>query len=315
MLLLVSSALGATYGSLSIESFDGSGTHGLVADARTIDNMFWNPASLGYSARSGAFAALTNYLVAVRIYSIGCQVSYGGKGFGLFVNALRSGDLTRTTGDDPGGGLGETFTYSETTLGLSSGWRWSRFVSFGTTYKMISRQCDGDAEFFAFSDMSLMSSVKIGAWQYSAALCAQNMPMLYYPDSDENGEGNNGYTNGGVEIGLAGVNPDKGIGIGMSHRWSEGRRKEIRFGTSLEPSQDFRFSLGLRKRIGHFSDASQNLSWHRGLWAAFSVRFGRCWLGYAFEDFSPLDNVHHFTLSFELAQGVASRFVRKFFEG
>jgi len=285
-----------TFGSLDLDTVDGSGMAGLVGGSPVLTSTVWNPAALGFDASQAAFVAYGDYLFTVKTFALGYRGHLGRVGIGAFTTHLTSGDLAHTTGNDPAGEIGRTFTYGETTIAVGGGLRVLRGIALGGCIKTTGVEIDDYRARATVLDLGVMVNLGqfmrtgSGTWDLNVAVVRRSMALAVSRDAVD--------PRTSLEIGIACLQSD-GVAVGVSWLGKSHGRAEVRAGIRVKASPDFRFMLGYRRRIGRFSDASQDFPWHRGLNGGFGVRFGECWLGYDFEDAAPLDSIHRFSIKFE----------------
>jgi hypothetical protein len=301
VLLGPGSSAAGVFSSLSIDFLGRSGApRGLVAEEGTADNPVWNPAGLSGLEHPVAAAGFMDYLVGLR----GGLAGYAwrprrGLGLGVYVSYLTSGDVLKTGWDDPLGELGGTFSYGETVAGFGVGARVWGPISWGGSLKAARQTMDGTSSSGLLGDLALGGGIpgwSIGGAHLRAVLVRRNLVIARW-----------GETGGDVpaesEIGLGLAEPVGSWTAGFSLLFGRSGRREGRVGVRLLLADDFEARLGYRRRIGVFSDGSAGFAWHRGVSAGFGVRFGPLWLDYGYEDSSPLDGTHRFSL--RTARGAA----------
>jgi len=297
LLMLAGSSAASTLSVLNMDFLGrGGGTGGLAARPGDPDNVFWNASALAFGEGTSAFAGYMDYLVGVR----GGTVGFGGMawedyGYGLWVSYVSSGDLVETGFDDPVGGRGETFRYSEFMTGLAAGTALLPYLSVGGGVKLARQDLDD------FSVSGLFGDLSVTFKAYSPDTGMRSRPRIYtsyivrnievarWGDDESDVAGNS-------EIGMAMEFPGSGVISGFSFHFGGNGRREIRWGLEVDLSRDFELRLGYRRRTGLVSDHANDLPWERGLLVGFGLGFGPVRLDYAFEDASPLDNIHRFSV-------------------
>jgi hypothetical protein len=275
---------------------DGGAQAGLAARPGNPDNAFWNASALGFGSGRSAFAGFMDYLVGVRGGTAGyLDSSRPGLGYGFWVSYLTSGSLTRTGFDDPTGGKAGFFTYTELVAGASAGRLLLPYLAVGGSLKGA-RQHLGD-----FATSGLFGDLGLTLKAYSPAPERASRPAVYASYIVRNiqvqrWEERVGDVNTNSEVAVALDFPQSATTAGVSFYFGTRGNREIRCGLESALSDEFDVLLGYRKRIGLLSDQANGFAWHRGLFAGFGVRFGSVWVDYTFEDASPLDNVHRFSL-------------------
>lgn len=106
-------------------------------------SMYWNPAGLGSTTTADfAFSRADLYAgLGVTHTFAGIVLPFAGGGLGLSYTLLDSGDIPRTSEDDPDGGdptLGRVFTWQSTAIGLHYGRRLTDRLAVGFSGKAIS---------------------------------------------------------------------------------------------------------------------------------------------------------------------------------
>ena len=299
VLLTVANASGAS--TLSVLNLDflgrGGGTAGLAARIGDPDNVCWNSSALAFGTGSTVFAGYMNYLVGVK----GGTAGYMGKasgthGYGVWASYLSSGSLVRTGFDDPTGGGGETFKHSELMTGLAAGSGLLPYLSVGAAVKLARQDLDD------FSMSGLFGDLSVTFKAYMPDPEVSSHPRIYTSYVVRNIEvkrwgGDEGDLPANSEVGVALEFPGSAVVAGFSFYFGGNGGREIRWGLDVDLSREFEVRLGYRKRTGRISDRANDLPWERGLLAGFGLGFGPLRLDYAYEDASPLDNIHRFTIT------------------
>jgi hypothetical protein len=244
-----------------------------------------------------------DYLVGVKGGSVGyVDGRPANQGYGLWVSYLTSGSLSRTDFDDPTGAVGTSFRYTEVVTGLSGARSLLPYLSVGAALKVARQDVDG------FSTSGIFGDASVSFKAYSPDPKTSPYPRIYTSYIARNLEvARWGDAAGGVpvnsEIAIAFDFPGSDLATGVSFYFGDRRRREVRWGVEAALSDEFEIRLGYRRRTGHLSDRANDLPWERGLTGGFSLGFGSIWIDYAFEDASPLDNIHRFVLRSTLAGG------------
>jgi hypothetical protein len=293
---LASTSQGSSFSVLNIDFIGrGGGTHGLVARTGDIDNVVWNASGLGPLEGDAGFASYMDYLVGIRGGTAGYRGRWRMLGYGVYLSYLTSGSLTRTVWEDPTGGLGITFTYTEIVLGLAQGLAVLPNLSLGTGLKIARQNVEDDAASGAFADLGATFRIRPGRWwagsgtSIQATLVTRNLTLGKWGDEAGDAPLN-------AEVGVVMQAPAGGLTAGVSFYVGRDDRREIRTGFSALLSDEFEVRLGYRRRVGRMGDSAADLPWERGLLGGFGVGFGSVWIDYTFEDASPLDGVHRFGL-------------------
>ncbi|MFZ1946524.1 MAG: hypothetical protein WAW06_03180 [bacterium] len=281
------------FASSDIDFLGRGGGWGLVARQGDVDNIFWNASGLGRSEASGgsAFATYLDYHAGVK----GGAVGYLGHGrpswsWGCFVSYLSSGEMALTSWEDPTGGLGASFSYSDVVGGAAFGVRAIPAVLLGAAVKAARQTMDGVSESTVLGDLSATAALWEGAGGEGYACIVGRNWVLGASETDL------GEESGSVEAGLGLKFPTGLTSVGCSMVFDRAGGREARFGVAGLLSEEFEARLGYRRGVGAQSDASYGFAWHRGLTAGFSVSFGRLWMDYAYENADPLGGVHRIGL-------------------
>lgn len=264
---------------------------GLVASPGRLDDVFWNVSGMAWrEAGSGsAFAGWMDYLVGLR-GGVAGYVGGAARGrcYGGYVAYLSSGSVARTTWDDPTGGRGETFAWSEIVGGLGGGFRLLPALGVGGGVKVVRQTLDDDAATALLGDVSgtaVLYRSGGGATGLSGCVAVRDLVLGTWGTSGDPGSGC-------LEVGAA-VDFAGGRGAaGCSALLGRAGHREACAGIAASLSDQFEARLGYRRRTGVNSDAGHGFPWQRGLAAGFSVGFGSIWLDYTYEDASPLDGIH-----------------------
>jgi hypothetical protein len=280
----------------------GGGTAGLTARVGDPDNACWNASALAFGDGSTVFAGYMDYLVGVRGGTFGYARGSGGDfGYGMYISYLSSGSLVRTGFDDPIGGRGDTFNYSEMMTGLAAGTEVLPFLSIGATVKLAREDLD------EFSASGVLGDLSTTFKAYSPDPLVSSRPGIYTSYVLRNillarwGDDGGGSPRNS-EVGMALDFPRSGLVAGLSFYFGDQGRREIRLGLEVGLSEEFDLRFGYRRRTGRISDQAGDLPWERGLLAGFGLGFGPVRLNYAFEDASPLDNIHRFAVTSRLGR-------------
>lgn len=298
--ILLVLAMFCSASTLSVRNLDflgrGGGTAGLVARVGSPDNLCWNPSALAFGEGSSAFAGYMDYLVGVRGGTVGyLGRGTGAYGYGAWVSYLSSGSLILTSFDDPTGGRGETFKHTEVLSGFAAGAELLPFLSVGGGVKLARQDLDD------FSTSGLFGDLSITVRAYSPDPKAGSLPAVYTSYIARNvvlsrwGE-EQGDLPGNSEVGVSIEFPEGGLAAGCSFYFARDGRREVRSGVEARLSEDFELRIGYRRRTGLMSDQANDLPWERGLMAGFGLAFGPVRFDYTYEDASPLDNIHRFTI-------------------
>lgn len=282
----------ATFSSASIDFVGRGRTCGLVATPGDAGNMLANPSVLGLcgSKEASVFAAFMDYLGGLRGGAVGYGARGGGRwGYGTYLTYLTSGSIPLATWDDPAGGGGEDFSYTEMGGGLLCGVEVSPGALLGGSIKFLREALEDDVSTVALCDLGGTVRVHGGGQSTAAAAYASILGRsiarrAWNTDSDG--------PDPSLEIGLA---LDLGGGrtsAGCSFLMGKLGRLQVLAGLSGLMSDDFGARIGYKRNIGVASDASFGLPWQRGLVAGFSILLGKFWVDYTYEDASPLDNIH-----------------------
>lgn len=282
----------ATFSSGSID-FTGRGRScGLVASDGDVDNMPANPSLLGRYRweEASVFAAFMDYIGGLRGGAVGYG-AHGGEhwGYGTYLTYLGSGSIPVSTWDDPVGGSGEDFAYTEVGGAVSCGVEVVPWAFLGGSARVIREALDDDASTVASCDLG--GTVRVcgfeGAASHAAYACILGRNLVrsaWNTDSDQ--------LSPSLEIGLALDVHGGRTSAGCSFSAANHGRRQVVVGLSGLLSDEFEARIGYKKNIGTFSDASYDLPGVRGLVAGFSILLGKFWMDYTYEDASPLDNIH-----------------------
>jgi hypothetical protein len=289
----------ATFSSANIDFLGRGRACGLVASPGDFDNMLANPSLLGRyrSERSSIFAAFMDYIGGLRGGALGYGARGGQRwGYGTYVTYLTSGSIPLATWDDPVGGSGEDFSYTELGGGFLCGVEVSPYLLLGGSVKVIREALDDDASTAAICDLG--GTVRIHGFQggaghavYACILGRNVVRSAWNTESDEPAPG--------LEIGLALDLSNRSGGrfsTGCSFSAANHGIRQLSVGLSGLISDEFGARIGYKRQVGTSSDASYGFPWQRGLIAGFSVSLGKFWVDYAYEDASPLDNIHRIGL-------------------
>ncbi len=305
VLLTVVSASGAS--TLSVLNLDflgrGGGTAGLAARLDDPDNVCWNPSALAFGTGSTVFAGYMDYLVGVKGGTAGYMGKTGrGYGYGVWASYLSSGSLIRTGFDDPIGGRGETFKHSELMTGVAAGTGLLPYLSVGAAVKLARQDLDDFSTSGLFGDLSVTFKAYMPDPEVSShpgiytSYIVRNIEVTRWGEDEGDLPGNS-------EVGVALEFPGSAVVAGFSLYFGGSGRREIRWGLEVDLSREFEVRLGYRRRMGRMSDQANDLPWERGLTAGFGLGFGPLRLDYTYEDASPLDNIHRFSIASALGRG------------
>jgi hypothetical protein len=220
-------------------------------------------------------------------------------GAGLYLKYLSTGEVERTDWDDPLGGMGETFSHGEMVVGVSGGAEVISNVALGGAVKYARQDLDDLTGHGMFADIGV--TLRLHPWQWTtdpglegyASFVTRNITMVRWGNTEGDPPFNS-------EVGLGIDSPNRRVRGGLSFCLARAGHREVRFGLTAGPSDEFEVRIGYRRRTGVMSDHSNDMPWERGLSAGFGVAFDRVWLDYTYEDASPLDGIHRFGLQARL---------------
>ncbi len=156
----------------------------VLADARGVEAIFFNPAGLAASDAKAEFTfSHTTWLGDTDINYFGASQNFGDWGvMGLTAKVFSVGEIVRTTEDAPDG-TGETFSPTFATLGLTYARRMTDRVNFGgTVYYVAERVLQETASGVAF-DFGFQYQTGFGG--SSIGLALKNMgPNMKFTGSD-----------------------------------------------------------------------------------------------------------------------------------
>lgn len=293
---LPTAATAADFASADLDFLGRGRAAGLGAGPGRIDNLFWSPSGLAWrSGGSGeGFAGWMDYLAGLKGALVGyAGAERGGRALGGFVAYLSSGAVPLTTWDDPAGGRGETFTWSEISCGLAGGAMVLPRTSVGAGLKVVRQSIEHQAATALLGDLSTTTMLRraagAGGIGLYACLAARNLVAATWGTGSDP-------TSGCIETGLA---ADLGAGsatAACSVLLGRAGRREASLGLAAVLGGQFELRLGYTRSIGACSDASFDFGWQRGLAAGFGVGLGRFWFDYTYEDATPLDGIHRLVL-------------------
>jgi len=282
----------ATFSSANLDFLGRGRSCGLVASPGDFDNMLANPSLLGRYRleQSSVFASFMDYIGGLRGGALGYGARGGQRwGYGTYLTYLTSGSIPLATWDDPVGGSGEDFSYTELGGGFLCGVEVSPYLLLGGSVKVIREALDDDASTAAICDLGGTLRVHgaqggAGHAVYACILGRNIVRSAWNTESDEPAPG--------LEVGLALDLSGGRFSTGCSFSASNHGRRQLSVGLSGLMSDEFGARIGYKRQVGTASDASYDLPRERGLVAGFSVSLGRFWVDYTYEDASPLDNIH-----------------------
>jgi hypothetical protein len=126
----------ANFLKIPVEAVGASIGNSLVASARGVQGLYWNPAALAYTEGTEVIFSRMNWVGDTHISFVGAAHDFGPLAVGLSVTALGMGDMEITTETQPEG-TGEMFGAGSYAVGLSFGLRVIDRFSFGGTAKYI----------------------------------------------------------------------------------------------------------------------------------------------------------------------------------
>jgi hypothetical protein len=272
----------------------GSGMVGWGVGMEGADNLMWNASGLAFGRGRTAFGGFMDYLVGLKGGTAGyIDRTPRDASYGFWVSYLSSGSLARTGFDDPTGEGGAAFTYSDVVSGFAGAYSVLPFVGLGATLK-FARQDVGD-----FSASGLFGDASVTFKAYAPDLKGGRRPHIYTSYTARNielarWEQSTGTAPIGSEAAVVFDFPAHNLTTGLLFTLREAGSREVRWSLEAAPSDAFEVRLGYRRRTGSLSDQANDMPWERGILAGFGLRFGSIWIDYAFEDASPLDNIHRF---------------------
>jgi hypothetical protein len=286
-----------TFTALNIDFLGhGGAPQGLAAKAGDVGNVFWNPAGLACSraATPMAFAGYMDYVAGIRGGAVGyLSAPRPHSGHGFYLTYLASGSMRATDWDDPLGGRGDTFTYSEVVAAAVGGVQVLPAVYAGGALKLGRENLETLGASCLAADLGGTVRFLGGAGAEDAkayaSITARNIKLAVWEIKDTK-------LPTGAELGLATDFLAGRASAGLSIYAGRLGRREARIGVAGLLTDEFEARLGWRRRIGKASDSEFDLGWRRGLSAGFSVGLGRFYFDYTYEDASPFDGIHRFGL-------------------
>lgn len=282
--------------SLASIDFAGRGRScGLLASNDDVDNMPANPSVLGRYRWDGssAFAAFMDYIGGLRGGAVGYGAQGGERwGYGTYLIYLTSGSIPLSTWDDPAGGSGDDFAYSEIGGGFACGVEVAPRVLLGAGGKVIREALDDNASTFASCDLG--GTVRVYGREDGASGASHAAYACVVGRNAVGGAWNTATDkpSASIEVGMALDLWGGKASAGCSFLAAEHGRRQAVVGLSGMLSNEFEARVGYKRNVGKFSDASYDLPAVRGLVTGFSVLLGKFWIDYTYEDSSPLDNIH-----------------------
>jgi hypothetical protein len=261
-----------------------------------VDNMPANPSLLGRYGREepSVFAGFMDHMGGLK----GGAIGYGDRGgerwgYGAYLTYLTSGSIPLATWEDPVGGSGEDFAYTELGGGVACGVEIVRSLVVGAAGRALREAIDDDASTAAWFDIGATVTLAGfgGRGANAVHLCVLGR-CLAGGAWNTRSEPPAPSLETGLAVGFLGGRASAGCSFAAGE---DGRRQAI-VGLSGMMSDGFEARIGYKRNVGKFSDASYDLPAQRGLVSGFSVLLGRSWIDYTYEDASPMDNVHRLGL-------------------
>jgi hypothetical protein len=127
---------GANFLKIPVEPVGAALGNSLVASARGVEGLYWNPAALGYTEGTEVLLSRVNWIIDTRVSFLGIAQRDGPGAIGLSVTALTMDEMEITTETQPAG-TGTFFKSGCYAVGLSYGLKIIDRFSFGGTAKYI----------------------------------------------------------------------------------------------------------------------------------------------------------------------------------
>jgi hypothetical protein len=261
--------------------------------------MFWNPAGLVQVQGANVWVERTAYLADMSYNALG--VAYSVNGFwtvGLFGGSLNSGDIDRTTVEQPLG-TGESFTVNNLVAGVSVATRLTDKFSFGANIKFVREDLDAEVSNAYAIDVGTMYDTR-----WNTVRISMNV------------------RNFGPEIQLDGqyYDYDNGILQDEPSEYLEYHFPMIfRLGIAMDPIRTAMHRLTVLGELEHPNDNIErvNIGGEYGFQEMFFLRGGYTFrhdtlgmsaglglvfsgfgIDYAYSDYGVLDEVHRFNVKF-----------------
>ena len=115
----------------------------LVASAKGIEAIFWNPAGVAVQPGTEAMFSHLEYFAGMKLEYAALTTAIEGFGsIGVAAKVLSIGDILKTTWDDQQGISGETFNPTFSVVGLTYARQFTDRVSFGATANFVNEKVE-----------------------------------------------------------------------------------------------------------------------------------------------------------------------------
>ena len=165
-----------------------------IADASGVEALYWNPAGTASSEGTEVFFSTMSYLLDSNVHYVGLTQAIGGRfSLGVGAKVVSIGDIAVTT-EAVGGPTGESYSPTNTVIGLTLSRQLNERVAFGVTGNVVhesirNETATGAAFDFGFQYDPSWRGVRVGAvvkslgpkMRYSGSDFGQ---PLDFPDSD-----------------------------------------------------------------------------------------------------------------------------------
>jgi len=148
-----------------------------IATTSGLESVHWNPAGVGRlsSSAEGMFSSLT-YIADVTLTYAGVAGSFGEFGNVAFsLKSLNIGEIPITTGTDPEGLVGRSFSPTFVSVGVTYARSITDAISFGVTAKVISETIDRVSASAAAFDVGIQYRSLVGIQGFNFGLAIKNI--------------------------------------------------------------------------------------------------------------------------------------------
>ena len=126
------------------------------AVSNDITAVFWNPSGLTHLEGTSVFISHISWLAGINYEALAVAKSFEGIGvFGFSMAYMGSGDIERTTVENPDGGIG-SFSTSDMVAGISFARRLTDKFSFGANLKLVHEELDDQTSNAFSTDLGVL---------------------------------------------------------------------------------------------------------------------------------------------------------------